>query len=133
MLLNILSAVFNVFSFSLLIPILKILFDSSGKVYELIPWAEVNDFAGLTNNVYFYVGDWIGTYGTSRVLLVLCLCFCAITLVKTSCYFGSSAVMIPIRTGIVKDMRMQIYRKIISLPIGFFSQEIGRASCRERV
>ena len=122
-LLNILSAVFNVFSFSLLIPILKILFDTSGKVYELIPWAEVNDFAGLTNNVYYYVGDWIATYGTSKVLLVLCLCFCAITLVKTSCYFGSSAVMIPIRTGIVKDMRMQIYRKILSLPIGFFSQE----------
>ena len=122
-LLNILSAVFNVFSFSLLIPILKILFDTSGKVYELIPWAEVNDFAGLTNNVYYYVGDWIGTYGTSKVLLVLCLCFCVITLIKTSCYFGSSAVMIPIRTGIVKDMRMQIYRKILSLPIGFFSQE----------
>ncbi|MBO4610957.1 MAG: ABC transporter ATP-binding protein [Bacteroidales bacterium] len=122
-LLNILSAVFNVFSFSLLIPILKILFDTSGKVYELIPWAEVSDFAGLTNNVYYYVGDWISTYGTSKVLLVLCLAFCAITLVKTSCYFGSSAVMIPIRTGIVKDMRMQLYRKILSLPIGFFSQE----------
>ena len=122
-LLNILSAVFNVFSFSLLIPILKILFDTSGKIYELIPWAEVHDFAGFTNNIYFYVGDWITTYGTSKVLLVLCLAFCAITLVKTSCYFGSSAVMIPIRTGIVKDMRMQIYRKILSLPIGFFSQE----------
>ncbi|MBO4606236.1 MAG: ABC transporter ATP-binding protein [Bacteroidales bacterium] len=122
-LLNILSAVFNVFSFSLLIPILKILFDTSGKIYELIPWEEVNDFAGFTNNIYYYVGDWMATYGTSKVLLVLCLCFCAITLIKTSCYFGSSAVMIPIRTGIVKDMRMQIYRKILSLPIGFFSQE----------
>ena len=122
-LLNILSAVFNVFSFSLLIPILKILFDTSGKIYELIPWNEVSDFAGFTNNIYYYVGDWIATYGTSKVLLVLCLSFCVITLIKTSCYFGSSAVMIPIRTGIVKDMRMQIYRKILSLPIGFFSQE----------
>ncbi|MBR0109457.1 MAG: ABC transporter ATP-binding protein [Bacteroidales bacterium] len=122
-LLNILSAVFNVFSFSLLIPILKILFDTSGKVYEFIPWAEVSDFASFTNNIYFYVGDWIATYGTSKVLLVLCLSFCVITLIKTSCYFGSSAVMIPIRTGIVKDMRMQIYKKILSLPIGFFSQE----------
>ena len=122
-LLNILSAVFNVFSFSLLIPILKILFDTSGKVYSLIPWNEVHEFSDLTNNVYYYVGGWMSQYGTSRVLLVLCLVFCAITLVKTSCYFASSAVMIPIRTGIVKDMRMEIYRKILSLPIGFFSQE----------
>ena len=122
-LLNILSAIFNVFSFSLLIPILKILFDTSGKVYELLPWNEVSDFAGLTNNIYYYVGDWMATYGTSKVLLALCLAFCVITLIKTSCYFGSSAVMIPIRTGIVKDMRMELYRKILSLPIGFFSQE----------
>ena len=122
-LLNILAAVFNVFSFSLLIPILKILFDTSGTVYTLIPWSEVTDFSGLTNNAYYYVGGWISNYGTSKVLLVLCLVFCAITLIKTSCYFASSAVMIPIRTGIVKDMRMEIYRKILSLPIGFFSQE----------
>ena len=94
-LLNILSAIFNVFSFSLLIPILKILFDTSGKVYELRPWNEVSDFAGLTNNIYYYVGDWMATYGTSKVLLALCLAFCVITLIKTSCYFGSSAVMIP--------------------------------------
>lgn len=122
-LLNILSAVFNVFSFSLLIPILKILFDSSGIVYEFIPWESVKDFGDVTNNIYYYVGNWIGLYGQSKVLLALCLMFCAITLVKTSCYFGSSAIMIPIRNGIVKDIRLQIYNKILSLPIGFFSQE----------
>ena len=122
-LLNILSAVFNVFSFSLLIPILKILFDTSGKVYTMVPWSEIHEFSDLTNNVYYYVGGWMNQYGASKVLLVLCLVFCAITLVKTSCYFASSAVMIPIRTGIVKDLRMEIYRKILSLPIGFFSQE----------
>lgn len=122
-LLNILSAVFNVFSFSLLIPILNILFDTSGQVYELIPSSEIQGFSDLTNNVYYYVGGWISQYGTSKVLLVLCLVFCAITLIKTSCYFGSSAVMVPIRTGIVRDIRMQLYRKILSLPIGFFSQE----------
>ena len=122
-LLNILSAVFNVFSFSLLIPILKILFDTSGKVYTMVPWSEIHEFSDLTNNVYYYVGGWMNQYGASKVLLALCLVFCAITLVKTSCYFASSAVMIPIRTGIVKDMRMEIYRKILSLPIGFFSQE----------
>lgn len=122
-LLNILSAVFNVFSFSLLIPILKILFDSSAAAYTFIPWDQVHNFGDLTNNAYFYVGRLIGVYGQSKVLLGLCLTFCVITLVKTSCYFGSSAVMIPIRTGIVRDLRIQIYRKILSLPIGFFSQE----------
>ena len=118
-LLNILSAVFNVFSFSLLIPILKILFDSSAAAYTFIPWDQVHNFGDLTNNAYFYVGRLIGVYGQSKVLLGLCLTFCVITLVKTSCYFGSSAVMIPIRTGIVRDLRIQI----LSLPIGFFSQE----------
>lgn len=120
---NILSAVFNVFSFSLLIPILKILFDSSGATYDFVPWGEVSDFSGVTNNVYYYVGNLITVYGQSRVLLMLCLSFCVITLIKTSCYFGASAVMVPLRNGIVRDMRMQVYRKIISLPIGFFSQE----------
>ncbi len=121
--LNILSAVFNVFSFSLLIPILKILFDTSGQEYTLIPWNKVSDFSMVTNNIYYYVGSWISQYGQSRVLLVLCLIFCFITLIKTSCYFGASAIMVPLRNGIVKDIRMQIYKKIISLPIGFFSQE----------
>ena len=92
-LLNILSAVFNVFSFSLLIPILKILFDSSAAAYTFIPWDQVHNFGDLTNNAYFYVGRLIGVYGQSKVLLGLCLTFCVITLVKTSCYFGSSAVM----------------------------------------
>lgn len=120
---NILSAVFNVFSFSLLIPILKILFDTSGATYDFVPWGEVSDFSGVTNNVYYYVGNLITVYGQSRVLLMLCLSFCVITLIKTSCYFGASAVMVPLRNGIVRDMRMQVYKKIISLPIGFFSQE----------
>lgn len=120
---NILSAVFNVFSFSLLIPILKILFDTSGATYDFVPWGEVSDFSGVTNNVYYYVGNLIGAYGQSHVLLMLCLFFCVITLIKTSCYFGASAVMVPLRNGIVRDMRMQVYKKIISLPIGFFSQE----------
>ena len=122
-LLNILSAVFNVFSFSLLIPILKMLFDTSGAAFDFIPWNQVKDFSDITGNVYYFVGQWIEAYGHSRVLLGLCLAFCAITAIKTSCYFGSSAVMVPIRTGIVRDLRMEIYRKILSLPIGFFSQE----------
>ena len=120
---NILSAVFNVFSFSLLIPILQILFNVSDKTYEFIPWHKGMNFGDLTNNVYWYVYSLIERSGAERVLLGLCLVFCLIVLVMTACYFGASAVMVPIRTGVVKDMRMQIYNKIISLPLGFFSQE----------
>ena len=122
-LLNILSAVLNIFSFSLLAPILKILFESGSNEYTLVPWEEVNGFGDLLNNMYYYMTVWIESSGASHVLLMLCLVFSAITLLKTSCYFGASAVMVPIRTGIVRDMRMQIYNKIILLPIGFFSQE----------
>lgn len=124
-LLNVLSAIFNIFSFSLLAPILKILFDSGSNEFTLIPWSEISvfDFSKLLNNAYYYITLWIQQQGPGQVLLMLCLIFSGITLVKTSCYFGASAVMVPIRTGIVKDMRMQIYNKIISLPIGFFSQE----------
>lgn len=122
-LMNILSAVFNVFSFSLLIPILQILFNVGDHTYEFIPWHKGMPFNEITNNAYFYVSSFIGTFGASRVLLMLCLVFCAIVIVKTACYFGAAAVMVPIRTGVVKDMRVQIYDKILSLPLGFFSQE----------
>lgn len=122
-LMNILSAIFNVFSFSLLIPILNILFNTNTEVYEFIPWHKGMGFNELTNNVYYYVYGLVQTEGASEVLLMLCLVFCGIVVLKTSCYFGAAAVMVPIRTGIVKDMRMEIYNKILSLPIGFFSQE----------
>ncbi len=124
-LLNILSAVLNIFSFTLIIPILKILFNVDGKVYEFIPWetADVSTKAKLLNNGYYYVGQFMGEHGVSVTLLLLCLFLCVMTVLKTASYFGSSAVMVPIRTGIVKDLRMEIYRKILSLPLGFFSEE----------
>ena len=120
---NILSAVFNVFSFSLLIPILQILFNISDATYEFIPWHRGMDFGDLTNNVYWYIDTLVAASGPARVLLGLCVTFCAIVLIKPACFFGAAAVMVPIRTGIVKDLRMQIYNKILSLPLGFFSQE----------
>ncbi len=122
-LLNILSAIFNVFSFSLLIPILQILFNVSDVEYEFIPWYKGMDFTEMTNNVYWYVYQYVAEFGAGRMLLLLCLVFCGIVLIKTTCYFGAAAVMVPIRTGVVKDMRMEIYRKILSLPLGFFSME----------
>ena len=121
--LNILSGLFNVFSFSLLIPILQILFNVGENSYKFIPWHQGMPFNEITNNVYWYISQYVDAWGPARVLLILCLVFCAIVLVKTTCYFGAAAIMVPIRTGIVKDLRTQIYNKIIVLPLGFFSQE----------
>lgn len=123
--LNILSAVFNVFSFSLLIPILQILFNINEMSYEFIPWdstaAGFKDIA--VNNLYWFVTGMMDKWGAGNVLLALCIVLSMLTAVKTACYFGSTAVMVPIRTGIVKDLRMELYRKIVSLPLGYFSQE----------
>jgi len=123
--LNILSAIFNIFSFTLIIPLLRILFNTSDTVYQFIPW----DTPGMSlknialNNAYWWVTDMMATIGASKVLLLLCGFLGVMTLLKTACYFGSSAVMIPIRTGVVRDIRMQLYDKILYLPLGFFSQE----------
>lgn len=121
--LNILSAILNVFSFSLMIPVLQIIFNTGDKVYQFIPWHNGMSFNEITNNAYYYISSYIGQVGASKVLLILCLFFCGVVLLKTACYFGAAAVIVPMRTGIVKDMRMEIYRKILSLPLGFFSQE----------
>ncbi len=125
--LNILSAVFNIFSFTLLIPILRILFGMDTSRYEFIPWGSLPGFNGFKqtalNNLYWYVTDAIAVNGAGRVLLVLCLVLCFFTLLKTACYFGSTAVMVPIRTGVVKDMRQELYDKVLSLPLGYFSRE----------
>ena len=123
--LNILSAVFNIFSFSLIIPILQILFELDSTVYQFVPWdsADMGMKDILVNNMYYYVTIVIGKYGASNTLLLLGCFFGLMTLLKTGCYFGSSAIMVPLRTGIVRDIRTQVYNKMMSLPLGFFSQE----------
>ena len=123
--LNILSAVFNVFSFSFIIPMLNILFGLETQVYEFIPWGSAGySFKELLiNNAYWYVGDFIARHGAINTLFMLSGLVAFMTLLKTACYFGSSAVMVPIRTGVVKDIRLKVYNKILALPIGFFSQE----------
>ncbi len=122
--LNILSAVFNIFSFTLIIPILKMIFNLDGTVYEFIPWdSDVALKEKLLGNIYYYMSSLITLYGPSVTLLLLGLFLGIMTALKTGCYFGSSAVMIPLRTGIVRDIRIQVYDKILALPLGFFSQE----------
>lgn len=123
--LNLLSAVLNIFSFSLIAPILSILFEAEKSVYHFIPW----DTQGVSmkdliyNNAYYYVTELINTYGASSTLMILGLFLVAMTMLKTSCYFGSSAVMIPLRTGVVRDIRVSLYNKVLKLPIAFFSEE----------
>ena len=122
--LNILSAVFNIFSFTLIIPILQILFGMDTNVYEFIPWDSDVPMKDLVmNNLYYYVTYAIDTLGGSMTLLILGLFLGIMTALKTSCYFGSSAIMVPLRTGIVRDIRIQVYNKLLSLPLGFFSQQ----------
>ena len=121
--LNLFSAVFNIFSFALLIPILNILFKMDSTVYEFIPWDGVPDKEQLMNNFYYYVSQMIDRFGGSTALLLLGLIFAGMTVLKTGCYFASSAVMVPLRTGIVRDIRTMVYNKLLSLPMGFFSKQ----------
>ena len=121
--LNLLSAIFNIFSFALLIPILNILFKMDQNVYEFMPWDGVPSKEQLMNNFYYYVGQTIERFGGSTTLLLLGVAFGALVLIKTSCYFASSAVMIPLRTGIVRDIRVMVYNKLLSLPMGFFNKQ----------
>lgn len=124
-LLNILSAVFNVFSFTLLIPILDILFKTgeNNKVYEYMEWGTAGFKDVAINNFYYYVSQMIQDNGPTTALIFLGLFLALMTLFKTSCYFASSAVMIPLRTGVVRDIRIMVYAKVMCLPMGFFSEE----------
>ena len=123
--LNLLSAILNIFSFALIIPILQILFKMDTKTYEFIPWDAVGvnlkDIA--VNNFYYYVTELIASQGGSLTLLILGVFLAVMTLLKAFSYFASSAVMIPLRTGVVRDIRAQVYNKVLHLPLSFFSEE----------
>ncbi len=122
---NILSAVLNIFSFMTIMPILQILFKTgdASAVTALAPWDWGNLKESLTNFGEYYVGRLIAEFGPSYTLLVIGLFLAFATFLKTGAYFLSSATIIPIRTGVVRDIRNQLYRKITSLPLGFFSEE----------
>ncbi len=124
---NLLSALLNVFSFALLIPILRILFKISTETYEYVPFSQAQGmddlFHVLKNNFFYKITDYINVYGEAKTLLILGVVLIFMTFLKTACYFGSSAVMVPMRNGVVRDIRIQIYDKVLSLPMGFFSKE----------
>ena len=122
---NILSAVLNIFSFAALIPILQILFQTgeakAATALMAWDWGNVQDV--LMNNLNYYVSQLIAQYGQTTTLLFIGLFLALTTALKTGAYFLSSATIIPIRTGVVRDIRNQLYQKITSLPLGFFSEE----------
>ena len=122
---NILSAVLNIFSFMAIIPILQILFQTGGDnvPQNLMPWSWDNLQEAFSNNANYYVGQLIQNIGPTTTLLVIGIFLAFMTFLKTGAYFLSSATIIPIRTGVVRDIRNQLYRKITSLPLGFFSEE----------
>lgn len=122
---NILSAVLNIFSFAAIIPILQIIFktEKAAAAPHLMAWDWDNMKEVAANNMDYYVNALIADIGPTTTLLVLGLFLATMTFLKTEAYFLSSATVIPIRTGIVRDIRNQLYRKITSLPIGFFSEE----------
>ena len=125
LLFNILSAVLNVFSFVTLMPMLKILFRIDTQTYVFMAWdaADKSFKDVLVNNMYYYTQTWMGEFGASTTLLFLGLFLITATLLKTSTYFASAAIMVPMRTGIVRDIRNSVYRKITELPLSFFSEE----------
>ena len=122
---NILSALLNIFSFATLVPILQIIFKTgdAGKATEFMAWDWSNAKEVVSNNADYYITMMIADMGATTTLLIIGLFLAFATFLKTGAYFLSSATIIPIRTGVVRDIRNQLYRKITSLPLGFFSEE----------
>lgn len=123
---NIVAALFNVFSFTVLLPILQILFKIDTGHYGFMPWGTGgmgNLLSVVKNNGYYYSQQLIENYGPATTLLLLGVVLSFLTLLKTAAYFGGSAMLAPLRTGIVRDIRNDIYHKIVHLPLSFFSEE----------
>lgn len=128
---NFLSAILNLFSFMLIIPILNILFKTDDKVYSFMEWSF--DFSGMegiketanivSNNFFWFISNYIETYGGSSTLIMLGSFLVVMTFLKVLTMYLAFFTMIPIRTGVVRDIRNQINAKITQLSLGFFSEE----------
>ena len=122
--LNFLSQWMNVFSFAVLIPILNILFKIDTQVYTYKEWTwDTLDKDIVVNNAYAWVQELIAAHGAFMTLVYMGLALIIMTGLKTLGYFASSAVMIPLRTGVVRDIRIEVYEKVLKLPLSFFSDE----------
>ena len=122
--LNFVSQWLNVFSFMAIIPILNILFKIDSKVYHYQEWDWNHlDKDVIINNAYWWINQFISEHGAFLTLVMLGMTLILMTLLKTAGYFASSAVMVPLRTGIVRDIRIEVYNKVLRLPLSFFSEE----------
>ena len=121
--LNVLAQILNVFSFALLIPILQTLFKVTESTYTYMTLADGNVLDVVKNNFYYYMTTFIDTKGPLWVLVMSGVILAVMTLLKTACYFGSAAALVPLRTGVVRDIRIQVYNKVLKLPLSFFSEE----------
>ena len=122
---NILSALLNIFSFAALIPLLQILFkvNTGAKATHVMALSDGSLKDVLVNNADYYTQMFIADWGPTTTLLIIGLIMGFMTFLKTGAYFLSSASIIPVRTGVVRDIRNQLYQKITSLSLGFFSEE----------
>jgi len=127
LLFNLLSTVFSLFSFAAIIPVLQILFglQQSNLSYQAWTWGDGWNqiISALKNNIFYYLEQMMTTAGPSMTLLYLGLFLIVMTVFKTGTSYLSSYYIIPIRTGVLRDLRNQLYKKILSLPIGFFTEE----------
>ncbi len=125
--LNLITAIFNLFSFASIIPILQILFGMDTNTHTYIPFSQIDSLDSLLeigkNNIYAYIEALINQHGASTALMLLGVYLIIMTLLKTLSAFLASASLVPIRTGILRDIRNTIYRKITSLHLGYFSHE----------
>ncbi len=123
---NILGAILNVFSFALVVPILEVLFKVSDEVYEYIQpdsFTEMMEFSVLKNNFYWYVQQVMEQSGAAMALMLLGVFLVVMTFIKVTAVYLSAYFIIPVRTGVVRDIRKQINDKVLALPLGFFSNE----------
>ena len=120
---NLLNGVMTVFSFAFIIPILQVIFGLERRVYEFKPWNSPDLIDTMTNNFYYFTGHVIDTRGASKALALLGVIFIVMTLAKVMTGYLSEYFTIPMRNGVVRDIRNTMYAKILSLPIGYFSGE----------
>ena len=120
---NILAAFLTLFSFAIIVPILEMLFEIKQEVYTFIPWSEGSAKDVIVNNFYYYTQEILAQHGPSFTLAMLAVALVFMTLLKTGATYLSSYFIIPLRSGIVRDLRNCVYDKIVSLPIAFFTSE----------
>ena len=118
---NILAAFLTLFSFAIIVPILEMLFEIKQEVYTFIPWSEGSAKDVIVNNFYYYTQEILAQHGPSFTLAMLAVALVFMTLLKTGATYLSSYFIIPLRSGIVRDLRICVYDKIVSLPIAFFT------------